>query len=203
MAATALAAEVVDIREELAELQTRIERVVQEARHLPGGDHLVPQDRGLPGPPLRPRHGRRRGPRWLAPGDRGVLRGGARHRVDPPAARRGALGASLGPFFVRWRGWPSARSSRHVGALWRLCGERRLSATESGPAGRRAPARIASPPGLPLEWSVAAPARMHAIDVGGVVTEQGQPALDVSHRPRPALCKNSESRPLIRARAAW
>jgi hypothetical protein len=43
--------------------------------------------------------------------------------------------------------------------------------------------RIASTPGLPLEWSVAALARMHAIDEGGVGTEQGQPALDAGHRP--------------------
>jgi hypothetical protein len=49
MDATALAAEVADIREELAELQTRIERVVEQARHLPGGDHLYHRIEAYPG----------------------------------------------------------------------------------------------------------------------------------------------------------
>ena len=44
-----LAAEVADIREELAELQTRIERVVGQARHLPGGDHLYHRIEAYPG----------------------------------------------------------------------------------------------------------------------------------------------------------
>ena len=49
MDTTDLAAEVADIREELAELQTRIERVVGQARHLPGGDHLYHRIEAYPG----------------------------------------------------------------------------------------------------------------------------------------------------------
>jgi hypothetical protein len=50
MDAIDLGAEVADIREELAELQTRIERVVgQAARHLPGGDHLYHRIEAYPG----------------------------------------------------------------------------------------------------------------------------------------------------------
>ncbi len=49
MDTTTLAAEVADIREELAELQTRIERVVGQARHLPGGDHLYHRIEAYPG----------------------------------------------------------------------------------------------------------------------------------------------------------
>ncbi len=49
MDTTSLAAEVADIREEVAELQTRIERVVGQARHLPGGDHLYHRIEAYPG----------------------------------------------------------------------------------------------------------------------------------------------------------
>ena len=50
MDAIDLGAEVADFREELAELQTRIERVVgQAARHLPGGDHLYHRIEAYPG----------------------------------------------------------------------------------------------------------------------------------------------------------
>lgn len=37
---TEFAAEIADIRDELAELQTRLERVMRDVRHLPGGDWL-------------------------------------------------------------------------------------------------------------------------------------------------------------------
>ncbi len=49
MDTTDLAAEVADIREELAELQTRIEWVVRQARDLPGGDHLYHRIEAYPG----------------------------------------------------------------------------------------------------------------------------------------------------------
>ncbi len=49
MDAITLAPEVADIREELAELQTRIERVVVQARRLPGGDHLYHRIEAYPG----------------------------------------------------------------------------------------------------------------------------------------------------------
>lgn len=49
MDAITLAAEVAHVREELAELQTRIERVVVQARHLPGGHHLYHRIEAYPG----------------------------------------------------------------------------------------------------------------------------------------------------------
>jgi hypothetical protein len=46
---TELASEVADIREELAELQTRFERVMQDVRRLPGGDWLYQRVDAYPG----------------------------------------------------------------------------------------------------------------------------------------------------------
>ncbi len=101
---TDFAAEVADIRKELAELQTGIERVLGQARHLPEGDHLYHRIEAYPGLRFDRDMGAGVGPRRLAPGDRRLPRAEARHRVDPPAAGPGALGASPGPYFVRSRG---------------------------------------------------------------------------------------------------
>ncbi len=44
-----LAAEVADIREQLAELQSRFQRLMRETRHLPGGDWLYQRVDAYPG----------------------------------------------------------------------------------------------------------------------------------------------------------
>ncbi len=61
-----LATEVADIRDELAALQTRFERVMQDVRHLPGGDWLYQRVDAYPGIRLDRDMGAGKGPtEWI------------------------------------------------------------------------------------------------------------------------------------------